>query len=151
MGFVPMVVMLTTDVEPHFLDRILRGRHFDGIIMQSSDMDDPILPLLIKDGSPLVLMGRHPYFRNVTYVDCENREWAHEAVAHLVGLGHRRIGLISGKLQMESAQARRDGYKQALLEAGIRIAAEMMVEGFYSESAAPQPAARKLSAVGPRT
>jgi LacI family transcriptional regulator len=136
LGFVPMVVMLTTDMEPRFFNRVLRGRHFDGIIMQSSDVDDPILPLLIKDGGPLVVIGRHPYFQDITYVDLENRERAHEAVAHLVGLGHRRIALINGKLQMEAAQARRDGYKQALLEAGIRIAAELMVEGFYSESAA---------------
>jgi LacI family transcriptional regulator len=135
-GYFAMLAMLTADREPGFYDRILRGRHFDGLIMFSSDIDDPILPLLIKDGGPLVLIGRHPYFLNVTSVDVENREGAREAVTHLIEMGHRRIGLINGQLQMEAALARRDGYKQALLEAGIPIDAELMVDGFFSETAA---------------
>jgi LacI family transcriptional regulator, galactose operon repressor len=133
-----MLAMLTADMEAGFYQRILRSRHFDGVIMFQSDIDDPILPLLIKDGGPMVLIGRHPYFVNVVSVDVENREGAHAAVGHLVGLGHRRIGLISGDLQMEAAQARRDGYKQALLEAGIAIDPELMVEGFFSDTAAHQ-------------
>src|ERR1700730_13883219 len=124
-GYFVTVTMLTADMEPGFYDRILRSRHFDGVIMFSSDIDDPILPLLIKDGGPLVLIGRHPYFLNVVSVDVENREGAREAVAHLLGLGHRRIGLITRHLQMAAAQTRRDGYKQPLLEAGIGIDADL--------------------------
>ena len=135
-GYFLLLAMLTADMEPGFYDHLLRGRHFDGVIMFSSDIDDPILPLLIKDGNPLVLIGRHPYFRTVTSVDVENREGSREAVAHLIALGHRRIGLINGQLEMEAAQARRDGYKQALLEAGIPIEPELMVEGRYSEAVA---------------
>jgi LacI family transcriptional regulator len=135
-GYFVMLAMLTADMEPSFYERILRGRHFDGVIMFSSDIDDPILPLLIKDGGPMVLIGRHPYFLNVVSVDVENREGAREAVAHLIAHGHRRIGLINGQLEMEAAQARRDGYKQALLESGIVIQPELMVDGFFSEEAA---------------
>jgi LacI family transcriptional regulator len=150
-GYFVMLSMLTGDMEPGFYERILRGRHFDGVIMFSSDIDDPILPLLIKDGGPMVLIGRHPYFLNVTYVDVENREGAREAVAHLIGLGHRRIGLINGQLQMEAALARRDGYKQALLEAGIGIDADLMVDGFYSEPAAHQATLHLLDLPRPPT
>jgi LacI family transcriptional regulator len=146
-----VLAMLTADMEPGFYDRILRGRHFDGVIMFSSDIDDPILPLLIKDGGPLVLIGRHPYFVNVTSVDVENREGARDAVTHLIGLGHRRIALINGQLQMEAAQARRDGYKQALLEAGIAIDAELMVEGFYSDAVAYQATLQLLDLLQPPT
>jgi DNA-binding LacI/PurR family transcriptional regulator len=135
-GYFAMLAMLTADREAGFYERILRGRHFDGLVMFSSDIDDPILPLLIRDGNPLVLIGRHPYFDNVTSVDAENREGARDAVMHLIERGHRRIGLINGQLEMEAAQARRDGYKQALLEHGIPIESELMVEGFYSQIAA---------------
>jgi LacI family transcriptional regulator len=137
-GYFVMLSMLTADMEAGFYERILRSRHVDGVIMFSSDIDDPILPLLIKDGGPLVLIGRHPYLLNVASVDVENREGAREAVAHLIDLGHRRIGLINGQLQMEAGQARRDGYKQALVEAGLAIDADLMVEGFFSEPAAYQ-------------
>jgi LacI family transcriptional regulator len=131
-----LLAMLTADMEAAFYERILRSQHFDGVIMFSSDIDDPILPRLIKDGGPMVLIGRHPYFQDIVSVDVNNREGAHDAVAHLIGLGHRRIGMINGQLQMEAAQARRDGYKQALLEAGIPIDTALMVEGQYSEAVA---------------
>jgi LacI family transcriptional regulator len=150
-GYFAMLAMLTADREPDFYHRILRSRHFDGVIMFSSDIDDPILPLLSKDGGPMVLIGRHPYFLNVTWVDVENREGAREAVAHLIGLGHRRIGVINGQLQMEAAQARRDGYKQALLEAGIGIDNDLMVEGFFSEAAAYQAMSKLLDLYQPPT
>lgn len=150
-GYFVMLSMLTADMEPGFYERILRSRQVDGVIMFSSDIDDPILPLLIKDGGPLVLIGRHPYFLYVTSVDVENREGAREAVAHLIGLGHRRVGVINGQLQMEAAQARRDGYKQALLEAGIGIDPHLMVEGFYSETAAFQAMLKLLDLPQPPT
>src|SRR5262245_11274479 len=51
-GYFVMLAMVTADMEPGFYERILRGRHFDGVIMFSSDIDDPILPLLIRDGRP---------------------------------------------------------------------------------------------------
>jgi LacI family transcriptional regulator len=136
MGYFLMLAMVTADMEPSFYNRILRGRHFDGIIMLSSDIDDPVLPLLIKDRAPLVLIGSHPYFQNVVSVDVENRAGAREGVAHLIGLGHRRIGMICGQLEMDSAQARRDGYKQALLEAGIPVDPVLMVEGHYTQEGA---------------
>lgn len=145
MGYFLMLAMVTSDVEPNFYTRILRGRHFDGIIMLSSDIDDPILPLLIKDQRPLVLIGTHPYFQHVASVDVENREGACHAVTHLINLGHRRIATICGQLEMEGALARRDGYKQALLEAGIPIVPELLVEGFYSQEGGYQAMRRLLA------
>jgi len=150
-GYFAVLAMLTEDMEQGFYQRILRSRHFDGVIMFSSDIDDPILPLLIKDGGPMVLIGRHPYFLNISSVDVENREGAREAVAHLIDLGHRRIGLINGELQMEAAQARRDGYKQALLEAAISIDGDLMVEGFYSDAAAYRAMLQLLALPHPPT
>src|ERR1043166_6263679 len=66
-GYFVMLAMVTTDMEQAFYDRILRGRQFDGLILFSSDIDDPILPLLMKDVTPMVVIGRHPFFTNLTY------------------------------------------------------------------------------------
>jgi LacI family transcriptional regulator len=55
------------------------------------------------------------------------------AVDHLIGLGHRRIATVSGSLMMTAGLARRDGYKQALLAAGIPISAELMAEGDFTQ------------------
>ncbi|HEX6290782.1 MAG TPA: LacI family DNA-binding transcriptional regulator [Herpetosiphonaceae bacterium] len=132
-GYFLMLSMVTADLEQGFYNRILRSRHFDGVLMLSSDVDDPILPLLMKDRTPLVLVGRHPYFTNLSWVDVENREGAREAVMHLIGLGHNHIATINGPLHMAAGIDRRDGYKQALLEAGLPINPEIMVEGDFTQ------------------
>ncbi|NOK61386.1 MAG: Ribose operon repressor [Chloroflexi bacterium AL-W] len=135
-GYFLMLSMLTADMEQSFYNRILRGRHFDGVIMLSSDIDDPLLPLLIKDRVPLVLIGSHPYFQDVNSVDVANREGAYHAVKHLVALGHQRIATVTGSLQMSAAQDRLNGYKQALLESNIGIAPNLIVEGHFTQEGA---------------
>ncbi|MFN8482407.1 MAG: LacI family DNA-binding transcriptional regulator [Anaerolineae bacterium] len=132
-GYFLMLSMMTADMEPGFYNRILKGGHFDGLIMLSSDIDDPILPLLIKDQMRLVLIGQHPFFHNVASVDVDNREGAYAGVTHLIKLGHRRIACVTGSLQMVAALERRDGYKQALLEAGIPILPELIVNGDFTQ------------------
>jgi LacI family transcriptional regulator len=132
-GYFLMLSMVTNEQEQDFYHRILRAHYVDGIILLSSDIDDPILPLLIKDGVPLVLIGRHPYFQDLSWVDVENRDAARQAVAHLIDLGHRRIGTITGPLDMMVGIERRDGYKQALLEAGLPIVPELVVEGKFTQ------------------
>ncbi|THV29557.1 LacI family DNA-binding transcriptional regulator [Glycomyces paridis] len=42
------------------------------------------------------------------------------ATRHLIGLGHRRIGVVAGPGDMEAARARLDGHRAALDLAGIR-------------------------------
>ena len=132
-GYLLSLSMVTADQEQGFYSRILRGQHFDGLIMLSSDIDDPILPLLIRDRMPLILIGSHPYFQEVCSVDAENRAGARDAVAHLARLGHRRIATITGPLKLASALDRRDGYKQALLEAGLPIVPDLLVEADYTQ------------------
>ncbi len=56
MGYFLMLAMVTADMEPSFYNRLLRGRHFDGIIMLSSDIDDPVLPAGV-DRQPSLFPG----------------------------------------------------------------------------------------------
>lgn len=132
LGYFLMLAMVTAEMEQSFYNRILRSRHFDGVIMLSSDVDDPILPLLIQDRTPLVLIGHHPFFQNLNTVDVENRAGARQAVTHLLSLGYRRVATITGSLQMIAGMDRRDGYKQALLEAGIDINSELIIDGGFT-------------------
>ena len=43
------------------------------------------------------------------------------ATRHLIGLGHRRIAVIGGPRGLWSSQARLDGYRAAMLEAGLPV------------------------------
>jgi LacI family transcriptional regulator len=133
-GYFLMLAMVTGDMEQGFYNRILRSRHFDGLIMLSSDIDDPIMPLLIKDRIPLVLIGSHPYFQDLTSVDVDQRSGVSAAVEHLIRLGHRRIGTVTGSLQMAVGAERRDGYKRALLEGSLPIEPALLAEGHFTQA-----------------
>jgi LacI family transcriptional regulator len=132
-GYFLMLSMVTADREQGFYERIVRARHFDGVIMLSSDIDDPILPQLMRDPTPLVLFGSHPYLQDVMDVDVNQREGARLAVTHLANLGHRRIATITGPLQMAAALDRRDGYKQSMVQAGLPIVPDMIAEGDWTQ------------------
>jgi LacI family transcriptional regulator len=132
-GYFIMLSMVTHEREQDFYERVLRGHHVDGLIMLSSDIDDPILPQLIRDEIPLVLIGRHPYLHEVSSVDVDNREGAAQAVRHLIELGHTRIAAITGPQYMAVAMDRRDGYKQALAAAAMPIRPELIVESDFTQ------------------
>ena len=98
-------------------DRVIRGRHVDGLVIASSVVEDPIIARLLEDRFPFVLVGRHPR-HEVSFVDVDNRAAAREAVAHLLGHGYQRIAIIAGPRNMIASIDRYAGYVTALQEDG---------------------------------
>ncbi|GAA5005273.1 LacI family DNA-binding transcriptional regulator [Actinopolymorpha pittospori] len=62
-------------------------------------------------------------------VEIDNVLGARLAVSHLLGLGHRRIGLLSGPIRTISRRKRLAGYRQALADAGVQPSADLVWEG----------------------
>jgi LacI family transcriptional regulator len=54
-----------------------------------------------------------PELANVDVVSIENVDSARRATEHLLGLGHRRIGLISGPVSTSTGRSRIQGYQSA--------------------------------------
>jgi hypothetical protein len=76
--------------------------------------DDAQLSRLHEEGYPFVLHGHLPDC-TISFVDLVNVGGAHKTVSHLIGLGHRCIGLITNApLSYAAAQDRLTGYRQAL-------------------------------------
>jgi len=65
-------------------------------------------------------------------VHATNYEGSMEAVEYLIGLGHQRIGFIGGRVELESANQRLSGYRNALEEAGIPVDEQLIVSGDYT-------------------
>jgi LacI family transcriptional regulator len=57
---------------------------------------------------------------------------AREIAAHVIGLGHRDIAIITGDPNHASADARMQGFAEAFAAAGITIAPERIAKGFYT-------------------
>ena len=62
-------------------------------------------------------------------VEIDNVLAARLAISHLTGLGHRRIGFLSGPIRTVSRRERLAGYQQALVEAGIEPDPALVWEG----------------------
>jgi LacI family transcriptional regulator len=63
---------------------------------------------------------------SVTTVGATNWSGGFSATRHLVELGHRRIGMISGPTDLLCSRARMDGYRSAMDSAGLALDLELM-------------------------
>jgi LacI family transcriptional regulator len=73
------------------------------------------------------------------------------ATEHLIGLGHRRIGTITGRPSLPCSQARVDGYRAALGHAGLPADPALVRAGDFTFETALAAAAGMLSMAGPPT
>lgn len=101
---------------------------------------------LISDpGIPVVAIDPHTGPEGPATVDSDNVHGARSAVEHLLGLGHRRIGFVGGRPDLRSAQLREQGYREALLDAGLPVAPELMRVGGYKPETTEGPARELLT------
>ncbi len=75
-----------------------------------------------------------PVMSNPSYpaVHATNYQGAMEAMEYLIGLGHYRIGYIGGRVELESANRRLMGYRDALKNAGITIDEALITSGDFT-------------------
>lgn len=112
----------------------LLQKRVDGLILVDLRMDtDEIDALAFGDAHVVTVGDQYGQFPSVTV---ENRDAARRAVEHLVGLGHRRIGLIGdgpgGALTFSVPAERRAGYRDALETAGVPVDPSLDVPGDFS-------------------
>lgn len=113
--------------------RLLLARKVDGIILLSGRISDQAV-LGFSTQRPIVSTGRALHTRTALGFKINNEYGAYLAVRHLIELGHRRIAFISGPANNMDADERLEGYRRALLEAGIDADPQLIVEGNYHES-----------------
>jgi LacI family transcriptional regulator len=128
--------------------RAMRGR-VDGLIAMSPHLDAPSLVANVPPELPIVLlncpMTRHGY----DALTIENRRGARGMLRHLVGLGHRRIAIITGAAGNYDATERLVGYRSAMRHAGIDVPNEWELPGDFTEDSGYRAVA-SLLAITPR-
>lgn len=122
------------DEEERFAQRLLRqNRLMDGLILASATSSDPLIQKLVDLGTPFVMVERPARFEDrISYVSVDNVQAAQNAVAHLLSLGRRRVGTITGALDNVDGQDRLVGYRNALEMAGIPFNPALVAEGRFT-------------------
>jgi LacI family transcriptional regulator len=87
-------------------------------------------------GQPIVAVDHNVGSSDLPTIDSDNFSGAVAATNHLLGLGHRRIGFLSGRPDLESARLRESGYRSALAAAGIAVDPSLIQAGGYEPETA---------------
>lgn len=126
---------LITDAEneKEIFPRISRRGLLDGIMFQSDQLGDQLICNLVKTKIPLLIIGRPFQNDNLNYIDIDNTSAAITAVEHLLQIGYRKIGTITGPLNTTVGLDRKKGYLQALKKNGVEIDESLIVEGDFTE------------------
>jgi LacI family transcriptional regulator len=121
----------------------LHRRRVDGLILAPSfDPERQALAYLTRHSVPVVLVDRI-ITGAFDQVGVENKKSTAQLVGHLIGHGHRRIGMISGLAGLATTVERVAGYRAALRKAAIPFDPNLIRSG-ESLSAPAQAATREL-------
>ena len=135
-------------LEKLYID-MLRSRGVDGIIFTSAHIHDPNITRLVRDHFPLILVNRRVYgdpkMDYIDYVVLENARGGFLAVEHLIKMGHKRIGVISGSRGSSAAVERLEGARKAFAEYGLNPAELLVVEGDFLKPSGYEAAKRFLA------
>lgn len=87
--------------------------------------------ILSDHKTPVVFLDRDPNLENYLKFSSNNRLGGYIATKHLVSLGHKRIGCLTGPLKSKSANERYQGYLDALKESNLMDTSNLYFEGDY--------------------
>lgn len=122
------------DEEAKLTNRIANTSMIDGVIIASSQFEDPLIPHLIANGVPLVVIGRQDQYPQVSFIDVDNLNGAYAATSHLLRLGYRRVAHISGPQNMVAGKDRLAGYRKALSDRGRTYNEDPVAGGDFTEA-----------------
>jgi len=96
------------------------------IIMRSLG-DTSLVEQITAEGFPVLLVADRSEDPAVSYLDSISHDTSRKAIEHLLGLGHKRIGLAMHNIVDTDHQDRECGYRDALHDAGIDIDESLVV------------------------
>jgi DNA-binding LacI/PurR family transcriptional regulator len=140
------------DRSAFFAGRGAWWRRSDGLVIVDVALSDDVVARLHNSGARIVTIGsRTERFSSVTL----DEQGAAASAAHrLIGLGHRRIGVIGGEAlsaDFRVPMLRLEGFQQAMIDAGVAPNPELARNGNFSIEGGAEAMAELLSLGDPPT
>jgi LacI family transcriptional regulator len=110
------------------------SQRVDGVVIAPCGRDAGNLARLQDRDIPTVVVDRCIDGWDTDTVQGDSLSGAHALAKHLIGLGHRRIAIISGPHNTSTAEDRVTGYCIALAEAGIASDPRLIKRGEFRTS-----------------
>jgi LacI family transcriptional regulator len=106
--------------ELQMLDQFCR-RRIDGLIMTTASEDDAQLVRAREKATFPILLSDRDLTENCDCTLIDHEFGTYQAVSYLIGLGHRRILLITGSTDVYPGRSRVRGYHRAFKDAGLSV------------------------------
>ena len=139
------------DLEVGLLERLMHGTTEGAVLILPSESSEELLGLSERGYPYVVLDPKSPLAPEIPCVSAGNAGGAAGATVHLLGLGHRRIGAITGPAGWCATEERLDGYRSALLRAGVPLDPSLEVEADFEVPGGLEAAERLLELEQPPT
>jgi LacI family transcriptional regulator len=124
-------------------------------LLNNSITDGTIIvaPVTGEFSTDAPIVSIDPLMSNPNYpsVHATNYQGATDAMDYLIDLGHKRIGFISGRAELESSTRRLKGYRDALEKAGLPVDETLIASGDYTTETGVKCARELLSLENPPT
>ena len=130
----------------------LTEKQVDGILfLAAGGKSTEHIQSLHKRGMPLVVVDRQTQNMTLDSVQIDNAWGGWVATRHLVELGHRRIGCITGPSDLTLSAERVTGYRRAMQEGQLRVDERLIVKGDFQYESGYQAAHYFVSLAEPPT
>ncbi|MGB0768335.1 MAG: LacI family DNA-binding transcriptional regulator [Phycisphaeraceae bacterium] len=100
---------------------VFRRKSVCGAIVRTTSLSQNLCRAILDSGTPTVVLGDQIEGHESVCLDVDSRGATHEAIEHLIELGHRRIGFATNVVDDKDHGDRFGGYCDALDRAGIEL------------------------------
>lgn len=117
------------DNEKEWLKKFINSNLVDGLCLLKVKEKDEIIDYLKEIEFPFVVIGRPDNIDNILWVDNDNVKAMYDLVNKIISYGHKKIGFIGAKPNLNVSRDRLKGYKKALMDNNIEINKDLIYEG----------------------
>jgi LacI family transcriptional regulator len=139
------------DREVSALHRLMRSDVAGALLLLPEESADELRRLKEAGLIFVVVDPLHDLGPDIPVVSAANASGAYQATTHLLGLGHRRIGVITGRRDGSATRSRLQGHYAALAEAGVMPDPGLEAEADFLVPGGAAAAARLLALADPPT
>jgi len=132
---------------------LLASRQVDGVIVMSSRLHGRVFDLILKANADAAVVNACACLdvAPCSTVGVDDVGAARSMTEHLLSLGHRRIGVVTGPAESPHSRDRMFGYRLALRAAGIQFDEALVSHAEFSMEAGGEAAAAALRLPSPPT
>ncbi len=133
-------------IERRYHLRLLKEQSADGVIFMAASLNDLFLTEMEKEPYPFAMLGATADGVNLLSAQGDDFAGAQMAVSHLISLGHKKIGHISGLATISFGREREKGYRQSMKDAGLTVDPSWVISGELDNTQAENAALKLVEA-----